>query len=265
VTWQDYQMRDSTTTRRNLLSLMAGGAALGLATRFARAGEERIDKLIVTSRQYRTISKRIDFISAALRGARYRRYTLIGGPHRPEKFVVRDDVFDCVTYVETVLAAAIARKPDEFDDVLRKLRYHNGVVEWRERNHYFFDWCQHNVDNGLCRWLAMDGTVAIHKNCDSQKGLSTRHFDMRVIPRAVLLANKAMLQTGDVIGFVSRRTDLDYFHAGLIAFSPKGELLLRHAAESERRVLDESMARFLKRWHVRYVSVLRPLEPPAVG
>jgi hypothetical protein len=86
---------------------------------------------------------------------------------------------------------------------------------------------------------------------------------MPVIPRAAFLAKKELLQTGDVIGFVSRRADLDYFHAGLIAFGPKNELLLRHAAESEHRVLDERMDHFLARWSVRYVSLVRPLEPPA--
>ncbi len=149
--------------------------------------------------------------------------------------------------------------------MLRKIRYHNGVIEWHERNHYFFEWCKHNVENGMCRWLTIDGATDIHKTVDSQKGLSTRRFTMPVIPRAALLAHKALLQTGDVIGFVSRRADLDYFHAGLVAFNNKGGLLLRHASESEHRVLDEPMARFLTRWRVRYVSLLRPLDPPAVG
>ena len=157
-----------TTSRRQLLRLIASGAALGLGARAARAGEKRVDKLIVEAHVYPTVSRRIDFISAALRGTAYRGYTLIGGPRQPEKFVVRDDVFDCVTYLETVLAAAIARKPEEFDGVLRKIRYHNGVVEWRERNHYFFQWCQHNVENGLFRWLAIDGAIDIHKTVDSQ-------------------------------------------------------------------------------------------------
>ena len=251
------------TTRRDLLHLMAGGAAFAFNALPAHAGEARIDRLIVQAQAYPAVSRRIDFISAALRGTGYRAYTLIGGPRQPEKFVVRDDVFDCVTYLETVLAAAIARKPDEFEGLLRKIRYHNGVVEWRERNHYFFDWCRHNVENGLFRWLAIDGAIDIHKTVDSQKGLDTRHFTMPVVPRTVFLAKKALLQTGDVIGFVSHRADLDYFHAGLIAFGPKNELLLRHAAESEHRVLDEPMERFMERWSVRYVSLVRALEPPA--
>lgn len=253
------------TTRRELLRLIAGGAALTLSARSAFAGQARIDKLIVQAQIYPTVSQRIGYISAALRGSRYRGYTLIGGPHRPEKFVVRDDVFDCVTYLETVLAAADARKPADFEDMLRKIRYHNGEVIWRQRNHYFFDWCQRNVDNGLFRWLAVKGETVIHKTCDSQHGLGTRRFAMPVVSRKALLANKALLQTGDIIGFVSRRADLDYFHAGMIAFDNKGTLLLRHAAESEHRVLDERMERFLARWRVGHVSLLRPLDQPAVG
>jgi hypothetical protein len=257
-------MRDSAATRREMLRLIGGGAALAFVGA-AHASERRIDKLIVEARKYPTISQRIDYISAALRGTRYRANTLIGNPRRAEEFVVRDDAFDCVTYCETVLAAARARSPEEFDKLLRAIRYHNGVVEWRDRNHYFFDWCQRNVDNGLCRWLDMAGAVDIRKTCDSQKGLGTRRFIMRVIPRAVFLANQSMLQAGDIIGFVSRRADLDYFHAGLIAFARDNTLLLRHASESDHRVLDERMGYFVAHWHVRYVSVLRPQEPPAVA
>ncbi len=254
-------MYESTASRRDLLRWLAGSAAFARVLT-ARASEARIEKLIEQSQTRGTISQRIDFISAALLGTRYLGDTLIGGPHRPEVFVVRDDGFDCVTYCETVLSAAIARAPDKFDAVLRKIRYHNGVVEWRERNHYFFDWCTHNVENKLCRWVAMDGAVEIHKTVDSQKGLGPRHFDMSVIPHAVFLANKTMLQDGDIVGFVSRQADLDYFHAGFVVFSPKGVLLLRHASESEHRVLDERMDVFLAHWQVRYVTVLRPLEPP---
>jgi N-acetylmuramoyl-L-alanine amidase-like len=253
--------RDSNASRRDLLRLLAGSAALATGVRPAPARESRIAKLIDEARAYPLISQRIDFISAALRGARYRGYTLIGGPRQPEKFVVREDSFDCVTYCETVLAAAIARDRGEFESVLKKIRYHNGVVEWRERNHYFFEWCQHNVDNGICRWISMPGEVVIKKTVDSQKGLSRRRFAMRVIPRAVLAANKPMLESGDIIGFVSHRSDLDYFHAGFIAFARDGALLLRHASESHHRVVDERMERFLARYSVRYVTILRPQEP----
>ena len=178
-------MVETTISRRNLLRLLAGGAALPAAGP-SEAGEARIERLIAEAQRFSTISTRIDFISAALRGTRYQGYTLIGGLKRPERFVLRDDAFDCVTFCETVLAAARARDIPEFETTLQDIRY--------------------------------------------------RH------------------------GFVSRRPDLDYFHAGLVAFAPDCTLLLRHASESRSRVLDERMDRFLAHNRVRYVTPLRPEE-----
>jgi len=238
--------------------MLAAGAALAAGAGPSAAGEARIERLIAEARALAPISQRIDFISAALRGTRYQGYTLIGGPKRPERFVLRDDAFDCVTFCETVLAAARARDIAEFETALQAIRYRNGFVNWFERNHYFFEWCQHNVENKTCRWISLDGALDIEKNVDSQKGLSKRRFSMRVIPSAVFLAPKARLQSGDIVGFVSRRPNLDYFHTGLVAFASDRTLLLRHASESRSRVLDERMDRFVARNRVRYITLLRP-------
>ena len=252
---------DSRLSRRRLLGLLASGAAFAAAAHESRAGEAHIAKLIEEGRALGGISQRIDFISAQLRGTRYLGYTLIGSPKKPEVFVMRDDGFDCVTYCETVLAAARARTIGEFETALREIRYHNGVVAWRERNHYFFEWGEHNVENKVCKPVAADGAIDIIKRVDSQAGLEPRRFTMRVMPRAVFQANKSLMERGDIIGFVSHRPDLDYFHSGFIAVRPDGALLLRSAAESHGRVVDESMDGFLARYSVRYVSVWRPQEP----
>jgi hypothetical protein len=260
-------MRDSITSRRDLLSLLAG-AALAAGARPASAdqgNQAHIEKLIAEARAHGShggLPQRIEFISAALRGTRYVGDTLIGGPKKPEVFVTRDDGFDCVTYCETVMAAARAHNIGEFETALRELRYHNGVVDWRERNHYFFEWCRNNIENKMCKAVVPDGAVDIEKTVDSQPGLTPRRFTMRVIPRAIFQANKDMLESGDVIGFVSHRPNLDYFHSGFIVFAPGRVLLLRSAAESRRRVVDEDMGGFLARYGVRYVSVLRPQEAP---
>lgn len=256
---------DLNLNRRSALHLLAGGAALAAGVTPGSTAEARIDRLIKEARDKGPISKRLDFISGALRGTRYEGYTLIGGPRRPEKFVVRDDAFDCVTFCETVLAAAIANNRDEFDSVLRNVRYHDGIVTWRERNHYFFEWGQHNVENKTCRWIDLEGAVDIKKIVDSQKGLSKRRFAMRVIPSAAFLADKGKLESGDIVGFVTRRPDLDYFHVGFVAFDKAGALLLRHASQSRHRVLDERMDRFVAVNRVRYVTLLRPQEPHAIA
>jgi len=71
---------DSTIVRRDILRMLAGGAVLTAGVTPSDAGEARIARLIAEARKFQTISLRIDFISAALRGTRYRGYTLIGGP-----------------------------------------------------------------------------------------------------------------------------------------------------------------------------------------
>ena len=252
---------DVTFNRRSVLCLLGAAALAGAPTAGAAGSETRISQLIEEARSKGTISQRIDFISGALRGTPYLGYTLIGGPTRPEKFVVRDDAFDCVTFCETVLAAAIASNRSQFDSVLRNVRYHNGAVAWRERNHYFFEWCQHNVENNMCRWVRLEGAVDINKTVDSEPGLGRRQFTMSVIPSASFLANGGKLERGDIVGFVSRRPNLDYFHTGFVAFDKAGVLLLRHASQSRRRVLDERMDVFVSANNVRYVTLVRPQEP----
>lgn len=251
-------MSDSRASRRRVLQLLAGGAACAVTPAFA--GEARIDTLMAAARG--TISERIDFISRGLIGTAYRGFTLIGGPHAAEQFVMRDDCFDCVTFCETVLAAAIARTPAAFAPVLRAIRYHHGVVNWYARNHYFFEWSLHNTDNGTCRAVPMEGAVDIDKTVYWHKALGRRRFVISAIPRERFLANRHMLLPGDIVGFVTERPNLDYFHVGFVAFGADGEWLLRHAAKSRHRVLDESMERFVAHNRVRYVTLLRPLEPP---
>ena len=251
-----------TPNRRDILRILACGGAMAAAGP-GEAGEARIERLIAEAQRFPAISQRIDFISAALRGTRYRGYTLIGGPHRRERFVLRDDGFDCVTFCETVLAAAGAHDTPEFEAKLREIRYHNGTVDWFERNHYFFEWSRHNIENKICRAVVLDGAVEIEKTVYWHRALGKRKFVMKVIPRAVFLANKDKLAGGDIVGFVTQRPNLDYFHVGFITFGGEGELLLRHAALSRHRVLDERMDRFAAQNHVRYVTLLRPEQPAA--
>ena len=247
---------DSSLSRR---AFLRGLAAASLATAACADDEIPLAQLIADARQFSTISERIDFISFALIGHRYQSHPLIGGPNRPEVFVVRDDRFDCVTYCETVLAAAKAGNFDEFGTVLRQIRYHGGQVAWRERNHFFADWCERNIENGICRAVSLGSPVEIDKTLNFPRVLGPRRFALEGIPSAALLANAQYLSPGDIIGFISGRATLDYFHTGFVAFGGKGELLLRHAAQSKRRVLDERMAGFIAANRVRYVTVLRPL------
>ena len=247
--------------RRYILSVLAGAAVS--AGEPVLAAEARIGRLIDEAKGLPSIAARIGFISRALVGSKYRDYTLIGSPKKPEQFVVRDDVFDCVTYCETVLAAAMAHDLAGFEAALRTVRYHNGVVAYNERNHYFHDWIQRNIANKTCRAVAIDGAVTIQKTLTWHREFGRRPVSMHVIPTAVFLANGKRVANGDIVGFVTHQPNLDYFHVGFAVHGGKGELMLRHASQMHQRVLDERMQAFIDAYRVRYVTLLRPEEPAA--
>ena len=229
----------------------------------AHAAESRIPKLIAESQGLPGISAQIDAISRALLGARYRGYTLIGGPKQPETMVTRDDGFDCVTYCETVLAAANARAPDQFEPLLRAIRYRDGVVNWFARNHYHYEWSARNIEAGFVRAVELPDSVTLGKTVYQERALGRRDVTMRVSPQHSLFAHAASLQTGDIVGFVSRRAYYDFFHTGFVAFGPRHELLVRHASQHHRRVVDEPMQRFIRVNRTQYVTLLRPVNPGA--
>ena len=236
------------------LPLLAGGS-------LARARDgQTIARLIAEARKEPLISQRIEFISRSLLGVRYQSNTLIGGPRSKEVFVVRDDAFDCVTFCEVVLSAASARDLKEFEAALLRIRYENGQVKWEERNHYFADWCRRAVEKKICQPVRLEPSATIEKAVDWEN-YGKRTVSFLAIPVSTLRSNSKALATGDVIGFVSMRSKLDFYHTGLIVSGKDGAPVLRHASQSRRRVLDERLDHFLAANGVSYVTLLRPAEP----
>jgi hypothetical protein len=257
---------ESQTTRRNALRLLTGvpllaGLSLAATDRAlsATARLALIERLIRDSRDLPHVSQRIDAISRGLLGVRYQANTLIGGSRQPERFVVRDDAFDCVTFCEVVLAAAISRDTDGFEDALRRIRYDHGDVRYDRRNHYFADWCRRNVENRICQPVPI-ASMTIDKAVTWHREFGVRHVSIAAVARSTFLGNARLLAPGDIIGFASQRPGLDFYHTGLVAFGPGGELRLRHASRSRGRVVEERMARFVAVNRVRYVALLRAAE-----
>jgi hypothetical protein len=257
---------DRAPDRRQFIRLMAGIPLLAAGGDFAFAAKANanktavVERLIQESRALPNISQRIDLISSKLVGIRYQANTLIGGPKQPETFVIRDDAFDCVTFCEVVLAAAIARDIGEFESALRRIRYDHGNVQYDQRNHYFADWCKRNIENGVCRPVAIEPSLVIDKTVTWHREFGKRKVSIAAIAKETLLENARLLAPGDIIGFTSRRASLDYYHTGLVAFSKGGELLLRNASQSRGRVVDDSMTTFVTVNPVKYVTLLRAAE-----
>jgi hypothetical protein len=253
------------TNRRNLLRLVAGLPLLAVATPAWAARSPLIERLMAEAKALPRISERIDFISGRLLGVRYVANTLVGSPAFPEKFVIRDDAFDCVTYCEVVLAAAIARDMGEFEIVLRRIRYDHGKVQYDKRNHYFADWCKRNVENGICQPVAIEPSVTFDKTVTWHREFRPQKVSISAIAKTTMMDNAKLLAPGDIIGFTSGRAGLDYYHTGFVTFGRNGEVLLRNASRTRGRVIDDKMATWITVNPVRYVTLLRAAETAPVA
>ena len=169
-----------------------------------RTSTATIGRLIQEAKDLPRVAQRIDFISAKLLGTRYQANTMIGTPKSPEEFVVRDDAFDCVTFCEVALAAALARDLGEFETALRRIRYDHGAVQYEKRNHYFADWCRRNIDNGICQPVAIEPTVTVDKTVTWHREFGKHKVSISGVTKTTLFGNAKKLAPGDIVGFTSR-------------------------------------------------------------
>ena len=228
-----------------------------MTTRANRAA--KAERLLDLASKEPTLAGRIDAVSARLLGARYETNPLGGGPEAAEELTISLEGFDCVTYVETVLALAQTGGVEEFVDAVRRLRYERGIIDWFHRNHYMIDWAENNERRGVIKDITA-GPEAVRKTrvLTVVKGLPEKHATFDCIPKRRIKRIANGIETGDVILFVSAKKSLDVFHMGLLVRRGE-ELLLRHATRSKGEVVEQKLSEFLKNNRMSGIILLRPL------
>lgn len=228
--------------------------------KLAEKERRQLEKLLADARSQAGIGARMKLISARLLGSPYIVQPLKGSLTEPEEFVARLDGFDCVTYIETVLALAGAQDVNGFLKRLRTLRYADGEVAYATRLHYTTDWSKANIQRGYLQDVTQGAdTVARTKVLSSLAGFQPRAESFRFFPQIRLNSIKETLQDGDLIYFVSARQGLDTYHVGLL-FWADGQLIMRHAARSKGQVVEQPLAEFIKANRMSGFIVARPLE-----
>lgn len=207
----------------------------------------------------RSSAGRIDVISRHFLGRPYKSNPLIGTADTPEVFTASLDGFDCVTYIETVVALDRSFSVDDFTNWLRKIRYDRGLIQWARRNHYMTSWIRNNVREGIISPLSMPAVPMVSREriLNVVPGLSPRRTRLKCVPKRSVLRLQQFLQTGDLIFFASTRKHLDVFHAGIIVRDGK-RVLMRHASRSKGFVVEQELSEFLKSNRMAGVIVMRP-------
>ena|SRR6185295_5702736 len=205
---------------------------------------------------------RITSASTAFLGRPYSQNPLGGGPQATEHFQISFVGFDCVTYVEIVIALARSNTLSAFMGELRRLRYRGGRVDWSRRNHYMIDWLARNRSRGAVKDITRGrDTVVKARDLSIVTGLPAKSVKFRLFPKRAFPRIKKRIRTGDLVLFVSTRRDLDVFHVG-IAVCMNDRVLLRHAGRSAGKVIEQDLASFLKQHRMSGFILARPLCRP---
>lgn len=211
------------------------------------------------------VALRVESISRQFLGRPYVTNPLIGSADTPEVFISGFDGirggFDCVTYVETVLARAYAGNSKDYDSYLRRIRYESGRVDWKRRNHYMTNWIRNNARAGLVEQVNFKGgSITRHRQLDMVPGLPPQKQRFSCLPKRLLGKFATSLQSGDLIFFASTRPHLDVYHCGIV-IRDGDQLLMRHASRSQGGVVEQELPAFLKANRMAGIILARPVEP----
>jgi hypothetical protein len=219
----------------------------------------RVERLLSETKYDHAAASRIDVHSRHFLGHSYKPNPLIGSAATAEVFTASLDGFDCVTYIETIVALARASNVDGFIQWLRKIRYERGRIQWERRNHYMTLWIRNNVREGIIKPVSMPSvpTLSMERVLNVVPGLDPQRTRVKCVPKRAVPRLERYLQTGDLIFFASTRMNLDVFHAGIIVRDGK-KVFMRHASQSQRSVVEQELSDFLKANRMTGVIVMRP-------
>jgi len=223
-----------------------------------RGAERALHRL----RRHKSFEARADSISRLFLGRAYLENPLGGGPDQREMFRCSFDEFDCVTYVEIVLALACSKTASRFSRTLRDLRYREGTVDWFGRNHFMTDWLRINAERGVLADITTGReSIAKTRTLSGVPGIGPEQKTFRCFPKRSFAKVSSRIQTGDVIMFVSTKKHLDVFHAGILIRRGK-QILLRNAARSVGKVIEQDVHEFLRANRMSGFILARPVCQP---
>ncbi|MFC3908168.1 N-acetylmuramoyl-L-alanine amidase-like domain-containing protein [Legionella dresdenensis] len=139
-----------------LLTTAATGFTLSDTAIIQRRSDVVINQLyhVLQQHPHSNMAVRLDIISASFLGKPYLLGPLGEGENGryDQSPLYRTDAFDCDTFVNTVLAIALAKNQESFPSCLSKLRYQHGKIDFTTRNHFMaIDWNVSNQQQGFLK------------------------------------------------------------------------------------------------------------------
>jgi hypothetical protein len=217
-------------------------------------------------------------IGTSFIGLPYKAFAL--SAENPEKLVIDFRGFDCVTFVENVLALYQSQSNEAiFQKSLINMRYQNpDSLTYESRNHYFTSALLKLQKQAFLQPVRTGKDARVKKNFGvlSQflvgKGKNIRvdliqkaemelsQDSLTYIPSNAVQQVVQSFQSGDIVVFMSKKSNLDCQHVGFLTYQ-KGELYILHASQEAKKVLvsEKTLINYLKT-HPNFlgIQVFRP-------
>lgn len=183
-----------------------------------------------------------------------------------EKLVINLREFDCVTYIETVIALAnIAERGElsfeKFAAELQRIRYRNGVMSgYDSRLHYTSEWVSNNIKTAVLKPLnRVSGTVTETKTIDFMSSHRSSYNALKnddamlnkiksieddinsgkgfyYLPKNIIEIVKDEIPHLAMLGFTTSIKGLDTTHTGFV-FKDGEKLTFIHASSLKNKVV----------------------------
>ena len=211
--------------------------------------------LTIKSKENLTITERMKFYSEIFLGMPYGLTCVGDGPYalydtQPQ---LTFDTTNCMVYCEDVLALAISDNFENFFNNLQQIRYNDGIVGMKTRNHYTMadwlpenSWLLHDVAEKVAGEKAKTLTRTIsHEQFFQKKGITDmryvkedRSLTVNYIPFDALMDVKENFSDGDILALLFRNLD-NIFSAHMLMFYKTSDgTVIRESSLSKSTVLD---------------------------
>ena len=242
---------------RNILDTIAGRIAKHHNSEAVQLEEARI--LWQSAAEIKNIHERINYFSNKLKGKPYFLGPMGEGlsiypSYKPR---VNFKEMDCLTYIEHTLALAYAENYNDFFNILQSIRYKNGIIDYKARNHFLIaDWLVNNKFTAGFRGWGLESEEIFEKEIDKKKFLADSSLlnpkiNIMYLPKAkaIAYADTAKFAKDTIFGLaiLSELPGLDAAHTGFVIGSVKKKgLMFRHASQLKGKIIEQPLSEFLK-------------------
>ena len=254
----------------SLGQLFAGGPS-----RFFEMSSQQIDSLLTETAEKRlTVTQRMKIFSSYFLETPYDFKCVGDGPYallEPYPLVNFQET-NCMAFCEHILALSISDSWDNFFNNLQHIRYKDGIIGMRTRNHYTMaDWLPENhwILEDVSRQVGGNRTNTVTRTISHEKFFRSKGItDMRYviedrevtidyIPSAALNEIRMNLREGDIGALIfADKSDIFSAHMFMV-YQNENDLFIRESSTSKMSTFDTEYKTWVRKIQnrSRYIGI----------